>query len=1149
MAYRQPTKRRKASREEPVFLGGFSGKAFREHLRGYNQQGKGRLEVAIGVMREKIHASRYEEAIRALLLVAPTRLRELFPTGQVSYGALFWGQPFPAVPLDDELHWTSLWLQVRSGQLSQFRGYADRIQALLGRDAFEEALSQIAELRKRLGYSFWLVELETAVIQYFKGTAEQRAFTASLRKDAPANSVAAFLAYVFGDRNDETQTHDAFYTRTSERLPQVDVDGWLNSFLLYRVLQHYDPSPDTIALNLRNERLSSIPDLYETFIESALTISTTFALKAHRPALVRALDALADVKDPRIARIRMLAGGGLPPKVEVSNDGGVTEAQPSDDAWEAVEGLALWREREGHDIAGKLQTEAYEALSEVWEAGSRAEKAVGKALKLGLNFKSLDVGVAIAGQADKQSSKTERTLLFAPGALVLRRQTGWEEIVGGPFDLSMALLAEYVSRLDDTNHISAKLLNAASTAPSTFEDTPALGRLWLVNVYDFKGDYGSAARVMDSLVALGGRWSREATRSRFVVAYSRGDLATACQVLTTAVVNEHEFNAELPVTEMFWGRKWKDFAKLDPIQVGIASFLAFDAPATSPVKHICSSACRLVMRSGLRAMIESPVPSDMPKSRRNEIVFFFATVWAEDALGRTGLFESSQEVRLERIKVMQNLLSWDTDNVDTYVAVIKQLTVNETLWRGLKHLNETRVFVNEAAITRWAEKELAEEYGRWKVLVGAEGTGEVFTEEKFLQYLAAPVDSHSGIQDVNSVTESDAVLIPMVNRLLVKFLTDPTDGLNCYLSLRVRHGTMTGTLSGPSESADLLVPLDEPKEESLARLVQAYGADPSTIELVYSALSNFTKRHVALGDDLVKERVQVFGHAKPNGLLYAALDYNRLGPAFSSVAQIHLLYFVYVCYNFFWSGLRRSLDGARDYFKETVQAQIQEMFSELLEELQPVATELPALLTAVQTAATLSAAQCDVVAGWFQLPNHRDAVQQVFKIDQAIEIARQATTNVYPGFDPEVRVTLECGELPLSGIGLSAIADCLFVMLQNVSNRSGLAPAPWVTVHAAKQGEDIFVLRVENPISDAVRDGLKGGRMALLKNRYSAPEETAKLVDQEGGSGLPKLWRMTRSIDASLDAKPLSFGLTDDDLWYVEVKLRLVVQDGVYHAS
>ena len=144
---------------------------------------------------------------------------------------------------------------------------------------------------------------------------------------------------------------------------------------------------------------------------------------------------------------------------------------------------------------------------------------------------------------------------------------------------------------------------------------------------------------------------------------------------------------------------------------------------------------------------------------------------------------------------------------------------------------------------------------------------------------------------------------------------------------------------------------------------------------------------------------------------------------------------------------------------------------------------------------------------------------------------------------------LDCEDLPLSGVGLSAVADCLFVMLQNVTNRSGLEPAPWVSISASRQGEDVFVLRAENPVSEAVLENLRGGRLAMLENRYSAPEETAKLVDQEGGSGLPKLWRMTRSIDNHDETKPLAFGVTDDSLWYVQVKLRLIQQDGVYHVS
>lgn len=1085
---------------------------------------------------------------------APAHLAKLFPLGQRRYGDLIWGEPFQAIPLHNELLWTAHWLYVRHKQLSEFRRTALRIQGFIGTDRADEALAALSDLSRTTGYTLWQTELQAAILQLFKGNSEQRAYTGKLRTGAPLSSAAGFLAYLIGDRNDDGQTYDSFYSRTLERLPRVTVDGWLQAYLFYRVLQHYDPTPDAIAQNLRNERLSSLIDLYETFVESALTIATTFSLKAFRPAVLRALEILNEVEDHRLDRIRILAGAsstdvGSAPRIHADSPrGSQPSAKPT--SWAAVQELLVWNPPSSQPVLGELEAQAYDPLLDVWNNGSGAEKSVGKALKLGVNLKSLDIGIAIAGQAEKQSGKTERTLLLAPGALIVRPHPSWEEIIGGPFDLSIACLRTYVSKEAEADPTAAAILQCVDVPTSPIEGIPPLARLWLSNVYDFQGNYEAANRVIANLHSLGGRWAREATRSRFVMAYSRGDLARACKLLSDAVIAESDAAAELPVSEMFFGRKWKDFSKLDPIEVGIASFCAFDAPPTSSVRHICASSCRAVMKAGLRGEIERPPPMDMPLGRRKKMIFFFSTVWTEDALGRTGIFESTQEVRVERIKVMQHLIAWDEEsNTENYVGEIKRLTVNETLWLGLKHLNETRVFVNEPAITRWAEKELIEDYQRWLSLAGADSSGEVYTEEKLLQYLAAPADSHSGVQDFTSLTEADGALILAINRLLTRFLNDPADGLNCYLSLRVRHGTMTGTLFGPCETADLLMPEDEPKEEALMRLAAAYGGEESMLEIAYAALHRFTMEMVEIGADLVKERVQIQSASKPNGLLYAKVNFLALPSTYRNIARISFNYFIFVSYTLFWLALERSLIEAREYFNEKVRRQLEDLFSSLLDDLQPVAPKLPALMTAVQQAATLTSAQCGVVANWFQLPKHRGVAQQVFTVSLAIEIARKATSNVYPGFAPDLNVYISNEELPLSGLGLSTVADCLFVILQNVAQRSGNPKHGAVTIRVSLLGDDTLVIRADNTISDAVREQLLAGKLDALIGRYADGQHNAQRIDQEGGSGLPKLWRMTRAVDNPSVTEPLSFGLSAVGDWYVQVMLKLVSQDGVYHAS
>ena len=150
------------------------------------------------------------------------------------------------------------------------------------------------------------------------------------------------------------------------------------------------------------------------------------------------------------------------------------------------------------------------------------------------------------------------------------------------------------------------------------------------------------------------------------------------------------------------------------------------------------------------------------------------------------------------------LLEWDNSHEVEYVEAIKDLTFDETLRRGLRRINQTRIFVNESAITRWAEKELLQDYDRWR-RVSSSSTDSNIVDDIIRQYVVDPSnDEFLKAFASGKPTEADAMLIDFLNRLYKRFLLDPTDGLDSYLSLRIRHGSLRGTLYGPLEEQGLL---------------------------------------------------------------------------------------------------------------------------------------------------------------------------------------------------------------------------------------------------------------------------------------------------------------------------------------------------------
>ncbi|RYF37797.1 MAG: hypothetical protein EOO38_25700, partial [Cytophagaceae bacterium] len=384
--------------------------------------------------------------------------------------------------------------------------------------------------------------------------------------------------------------------------------------MLYRGLQHYEINAGSMATNLRNERRSCLIDLYETFVETCMTVSTSYELRNYRSHVLAALDLLGDIEDPRLLKIRLYAGGGWPDELECVSDKG--------SAWSDLHPFLLFRGEARNQLGqSALRSQLHSDLAEVWNKGSGADKAVARLLKFGVNLKSLDIGIAIASHAERQSSKAGPSMLIAAGAPFCLTGVSIEEVYGAPVDLSREILLSFVER--QKQHTEAAIaLTVVDGKESDLSKLSELGKLWVAHLCLANGQYAIARQAADDLSCAGPRWAREATKHEFVSAYTRGDLKTACSVLAHSLVKDQALSVELPITEMFLGKKWKDFSSLDPVEVGIAAHFAIDAPAASPVGFILSSSCRAVLRQGRRKILDGPPVAAMNKEQRDAFVLF-----------------------------------------------------------------------------------------------------------------------------------------------------------------------------------------------------------------------------------------------------------------------------------------------------------------------------------------------------------------------------------------------------------------------------------------------------------------------------------------------------------------------------------------------
>jgi hypothetical protein len=192
------------------------------------------------------------------------------------------------------------------------------------------------------------------------------------------------------------------------------------------------------------------------------------------------------------------------------------------------------------------------------------------------------------------------------------------------------------------------------------------------------------------------------------------------------------------------------------------------------------------------------------KFDRMELVYFLRYLCVPEVMDVSyDVYESSMELLDERINVCAMLVDLDPDRRDEYAEEIRALTKYKAIQDGLQNIDRSRVHVNADAIGRWAGRELAEDFNRYKNLQEANVD---------LPGAAAPQrtagKTAAGVElDVVAYPdkEASALLDKIVESVKTEYLHNADHGLDAYLSMRVRHGSLSGHLRGPLEERKLIV--------------------------------------------------------------------------------------------------------------------------------------------------------------------------------------------------------------------------------------------------------------------------------------------------------------------------------------------------------
>jgi hypothetical protein len=508
-------------------------------------------------------------------------------------------------------------------------------------------------------------------------------------------------------------------------------------------------------------------------------------------------------------------------------------------------------------------------------------------------------------------------------------------------------------------------------------------------------------------------------------------------------------------------------------------------------------------------------------------------------------YKTSRAIEEERMRICSFLVEIDPEHSSTYTEEVKDLAKYLKIQDGLRDVDRSRVYVNTEAVARWAERETRENFFRYKELLRA-GVGFGSPEEFDLTMRKIAEGDRSTKESFLNYPEQegDSLLIDMFEAIKHEYLSNTDYGLDAYLSMRIRHGSLAGYMRGPLEERNLIVA----KDESSGRYIdnsplidQLEIIAEADKRVVNDAFRSFSEKYDAIVEALTKDRLQVKRAEKPHGMFVINVDLHPwIIRLIQSRIQAHTTFgqFLELVLGGIEVLLQEVLLAVRDYIASTIKPAVRDAFEELRSELQNrLSGRLYARFNSIlgDVIPEIQGA-VDRVAEWF-VPIQREQEVQIRSMDDILDVGIEATKHAHRGFVPKI-VQREVDNIGIqSTTSLSEFTDLFFTILDNVYSHSGNKINPWVRIKISV-GETMGLqqhrinIRVESEVEPHAYNEAMVQRLARIHEQMDSGEYR-KRVNLEGGTGLLKLKRLV-----SLDERQiLRFGFLSEDSFYVEMSL------------
>ncbi|WP_242213161.1 hypothetical protein [Bacillus cereus group sp. BfR-BA-01383] len=522
---------------------------------------------------------------------------------------------------------------------------------------------------------------------------------------------------------------------------------------------------------------------------------------------------------------------------------------------------------------------------------------------------------------------------------------------------------------------------------------------------------------------------------------------------------------------------------------------------------------------------------DFEKFNKEKFIYFLKEVCVIDVLSKLWIIETEHEAEEERINICNLLAEIDSDNIEDYNEEIKEITRVKRIKTVKREIETSKIYVDENGLKNLLKRSLKESYVRFENFKHKEGglLDEVYRLNMNSYIISIPKN------------EKIDIFESMVKEIRDQFVFSKEYGLDGYLSVGIRHGTLVGQLRGAIEGEKLITIRDSITNEYVSNDYWIEKVDPidnTNREKLILALNSFSESFDAIVGSLKEEKVQITTELKyiPNSYFEYTIGPGVIRSLYHSLISdngMNLEEFIDEIISYLWYRTEMNLDLIKKYISHNFLDSINDYFDKLLFDIECIQGKgtLTDLKRRIIETKTNMAHEINQVSNWFNRSEGLNVKE--FEIDLAygigLEVANKININKSIKFEVE-NLLLKT----IEGKKLRGFVDIFVIIFDNVFKRSGMLKDIPVKLRVIEE-DGYLILECKNKISFE-NEPLENRLANIENNKKIIDELDFRLVSTEGGSGLLKISKIL-NVDLEFADSGMDYNIIGDE-FILAIKMK-----------